>query len=104
MPEDERYCPCRIIRHYGKEIRAKAQSDAEPFFVFSDGIPVKAEQFRMMLKAIINELKIDAELYNTQSFRIGASTDLFKRGANLSQLMIWGRWSSNAVLNYIRGN
>lgn len=90
MGEDFRYCPCKIITHYGKEIRGKSISDNEPFFVYADGSPVKAAQFRSMLKLMIKQMHIDETLYNTQSFRIGACSDLFKRGANLSQLMIWG--------------
>lgn len=100
--QDQRYCPCKIIRYYGKEMRPKSKSDSEPFFIYSDGTPVRADQFRAMIKNMIKLMNVDEKLYNTQSFRIGAASDLFKRGANLDQLMVWGRWSSTAVLKYIR--
>lgn len=99
---EPRYCPFYIIREYGKLYRPKFQSDSEPFFVFSDRSPVKAAQFRRMLKKMIKLIGINPDWYNTHSLRSGAAVDLFSNGASLTELMVWGRWKSLAMLKYLK--
>lgn len=90
VEKENRYSPFLIIRNYGKLVRPKALSLDEPYFVFQDRSPVKPEQFRRMLKNMIELLNLNSEYYNTHSLRIGGANDLEKWGATVDQIKKWG--------------
>lgn len=102
IEKENRYSPFLIIRNYGKFIRPKALSLNEPYFVFQDRSPVKPEQFRKMLKKMIDLLNVNSQYYNTHSLRIGGANDLEKWGATVDQIKKWGRWLTGAVWKYFR--
>ena len=68
--DSPKYCPYEILEAYMR-IRPKYQDRTEPFFIFKDWSPVKPEDMRKTLKSMINRCQMDANLYNTHSFRGG---------------------------------
>ena len=58
--------------------------------------------FHKAPKCVFAQMKLNKQLYNTHSFRIGAAA--FASLANLSdtQIQVLGRWRSNAFQRYIR--
>lgn len=65
--------------------------------------PVAVNTMRFSLKRAMQGLVPDDDLqhYGLHSFRRGAATELFKQGASIRDIMIHGRWKSNAVLKYV---
>ena len=84
------------------ELRPPYIQDDEQFLVFSDNTPVRAEHVRNVLRNLLEKLNLEADLYDTHSFRIGRATDLLKFGAPIEQIKRLGRWKSNAVFDYLR--
>ena len=95
------FCPVKLLQEF-TAIRKGYSNDAEQFFVFSDGSPVRAYNVRQMLKKAIDMLDLDSDLYNTHSFRIGRASDLLKLGLSVDNIKRQGRWKSNAVFEYLR--
>ena len=54
-----------------------------------------------ILRQILSNLNVDAQLYDTHSLRIGRTSDLFKAGWSIEKIKIFGRWKSNAVYRYV---
>ena len=54
------------------------------------------------LKFMLQKLKLNADLYNVHSLRIGHCGDLLKMGVSVETIKKIGRWKSNAVFNYLR--
>ena len=101
-PNNKRfYCPFRISREY-LALRGNYSYPEEPLFIFSDGTPVKPSSVRSLLKSILKNLGLNADLYGTHSFRIGRATDLMKTGKTIDHIKSIGRWKSNAVYRYLR--
>ena len=95
------FCPVELIREY-LNLRGPYQDESEQFFVFSDGSPLKPCHFRDLLKKLLRNLDLDPDLYDTHSFRIGRATDLLKLGYSVESIQKMGRWSSDAVFDYLR--
>ena len=96
------FCPFKYTKQYS-EMRPCWRDEDEPFYVFSDGTPVKPNQFRQTLREILTELGLDAAMYDTHSFRIGRATDLFKVDhVSVDVIKQLGQWKSNAVYKYLR--
>ena len=95
------FCPFAAVNDFGG-VRMQCQSDDEPFFVFTDGSPVKPVVVRNLLKRLLKRLNINPKLYNCQSFRIGRATDLAKFGISIEVIKHLGRWKSNAVYKYLK--
>ena len=74
----------------------------DQFFVFRDGTPVRADQFRSVLKQAIEDAGLDQDNYDTHSLRIGRTKDLFAAGYSIDQIKDAGGWRSNAVYNYLK--
>ena len=94
-------CPFGIINDYMLSRNGFIKLD-EPFFVFRDKTPVKAENMRGVLKGILKKEGFQQEFYNTQSFRAGRSVDLWKANIDLPTIARLGRWSSNAIYSYFK--
>ena len=83
-------------------IRGPYRTEADQFFVFSDCSPVKPQNFRVILRQLLQRLGLDSELYDVHSFRIGRTSDLEKFGYSIDQIKAMGRWKSNAVYRYLK--
>ena len=58
--------------------------------------------FASPLKSILSELDLNAHLYNTHSFRIGAATKANRAGISELHIKALGRWQSDAYQRYIK--
>ena len=96
-----RYCPVELIQNY-TSLRKPYSSDLEQFLIFADGSPLKATQFRAVLKQLLTQLGLNPEFYDTHSFRIGGASDLLRLGYSVTEIKMRGRWRSNAVFKYLR--
>ena len=94
-------CPFTAVRKY-LHARGGYTDDSENFFIFRDRSVILPSHVRTVLKNCLQALNLDADLYNTHSFRIGRTVDLWKKNKNLEELKRIGRWSSNAVYRYLK--
>ena len=94
-------CPYQLLHPY-LEVRVPYIDNNESFFVFRDRIPVKAVQFRKILKAAVADCGLDCSLYDTHSLCTGHSIDLCRLGIKLRMICNLGRWHSNAVFSYLK--
>ena len=97
----DKYNPVQEISKYLR-IRPPYRSENEQFLVFGDNSPVLDSHVRSTLKIILKNLKLNPDLYNTHSFRIGRATDLQKTKISIDNIKKKGRWKSNAVYDYLR--
>ena len=74
------FCPFEILQSYENICGGIDDPLNENFFVFSDKSPVKAVHFRSTLKTALEGANMDPAAFNTHSFRIGMTTELFKAG------------------------
>ena len=93
-------CPYTAIGEYIAQ-RPDYRERSEQFFVFKDHSPVTALYMRSTLHLMLKLMGYNEMLYNCQSFRIGRSCDLLKYGVPVENIKKLGRWSSNAVFNYL---
>ena len=93
-------CPFDALRVYFK-CRGPYRNKNEPFFVFSDGAPVRPSNFRECLKECLKLAGYKDQLFNTHSFRLGRSCDLFKLGVSVETIKKLGRWKSNVMFTYL---
>ena len=84
------------------KMRQKIKNEQEQLFIFRDGSNLKAHHLRNLLRDILYSFKLEGNLYDTHSFRIGRATDLFKMGMDMENIKQMGRWKSNAVYKYLR--
>ena len=93
------FCPFQAIKDY---LRVQQRyRGREPFFVFRDGSPVKANQFRTVLHRTVKFNKLNVLSYNIQGFRVGRSSDLLDLGLSVETIKKLGRWRSSAVHTYL---
>ena len=95
------FCPFKLARLYMGH-RGSYKTSQEPFFIYRDKEGIQIEHVRNLLKQCLTNLNLQSDLYNCQSFRIGAATDLYKNGTSISRIKSLGRWRSNAVYKYLR--
>ena len=93
-------CPFLLIQNYKKI--CKANSNNDPLFQASPGIPVLRSKFDKMLKQVLSFCKIDNNRYKGHSFRIGAASEASRKGIKDDKIKELGRWNSNAYQKYIR--
>ena len=98
----ENFSPFSEMQKFN-QLRGGYLCDKEPYFIFSDRSPVLPCHVRRVLKRALKNLGLNHKLYNTHSFRIGRATDLMKYGFSVDQIKRIGRWKSNAVYKYIKG-
>ena len=96
----DKHCPYTLLRRF-LEVRQPYSSDAEQFFVFSDGSPVYPHHLRDTLKMTLKSAGFNEKLYSTGSWRAGRAVDLKIAGVELPVLKQLGRWRSNAVFTYL---
>ena len=94
-------CPYKLVDNFLK-IRPDSRSSSEPFFVFRDNSPVKPAQFRKILKSTLKKKGFKQKLYDTHSFRIGRSVDLYEMGVSVESIRKLGRWKSNCVQQFLQ--
>ena len=68
------------------------------------GKPVSRDIFAATLRCLLQQIGEKQSDFNTHSFRIGAATKWASKGFSDIQIKRLGRWRSNAVFGYIRGN
>ena len=95
------FCPFNLVISY-MQTRGPYLTEQESFFVFSDRTSVRADQFRSLLRTLLNKLNLDGSLYDVHSFRSGRTCDLAKFGYSVVQIKAMGRWKSNAVYRYLK--
>ena len=95
------FCPVEEANQFSN-IRPGYLEENEQFLVYPDRQPLTSNEVRSLLRKLIGNLKLDATLYDTHSFRIGRATDLFKWGVSVEKIKKRGRWESNAVYQYLR--
>jgi len=93
-------CPVKLIDHY---LQLRSNIDG-PVFISAAGNPILPKHFREKLKACISFLSLDANRYNTHSFRIGRATDMLIEGYTEAHIRAAGRWQSRAFVKYLRPN
>ena len=91
-------CPVEAILPY-LAIRGKQPG---PLFVLADNTMLTRAIFASTLKSILSELDLNAHLYNTHSFWIGAATTANKAGISELHIKALGRWQSDAYQRYIK--
>ena len=87
------FCPFAIINDY-LNVRGRGfENPDEPLIIFRDVTQPQAELVRMMMRNILKDLHLNGELYDTQSFRIGRTSDLvLKFHIHLDIVKAKGRW------------
>ena len=95
------FCPFSVLRRYF-HCRDGFDYDNEHFFVFKDRLQILPRHVRLTLRQILQLLGLDPLAYNTHSFRIGRSCDMFKSGVDLEYIKAVGRWRSIAVYKYLK--
>ena len=76
---------------------------AGPLFI-KDNSPINKNLFATTLKDVLLKTGVNTVGYSSHSFRIGAATHWFNKGLSETQIKKQGRWRSNAMLRYIRGD
>ena len=94
------HCPFELLRRYMR-IRKQYATDQEPFFVFRDRTPVKAAQFRRILKQLLLLNHLNPNYYSCQSIRTGRVMDLAEF-LSIESVRKIGRWKSSVIYTYLR--
>ena len=93
----KKHCPVIALNNYF-HLRGFQEG---PLFVLK-GKAVTEKFFSSKLQSLTKLLKIDEKI-TPHSFRIGAASFWLSLGLTDYQIMKRGRWTSNAVLKYLRG-
>ena len=91
-------CPISGILPY----LAARGNRAGPLFITEDGRALTRQTFSVMLDSVLEKLHLDTRSFNTHSFRIGAATTAAMAHIPDSQIMMLGRWQSDAYQRYIK--
>ena len=91
-------CPVDAILPY----LAVRDNRPGPLFILQDGRMLTRQTFGNLLDNVLDQLHLPSGEFNTHSFRIGAATSAKEAGISDSQIMMLGRWQSNAYQRYIR--
>jgi len=95
---DSSVCPIKAVTCY----LARRKSQPGPLFITKKGNGWTSHMFCKALKCVFAQMKLDKQLYNTHSFRIGAATSASLANLSDTQIQMLGRWRSNAFQRYIR--
>ena len=95
------FCPFAIVKRY-VAMRKQRKTENEQFFVSRNRDPVTADQFRVTLRKVIEDLGLDPQMYGTHSLRAGNAVQLVESGTPVEMVRKIGRWKSNAIYAYLR--
>jgi len=73
-----------------------------PLFLSEDHKPLTRGMFSLAVSSLMDELGLQASLYSTHSFCIGAATSAKDAGISDIYVKQLGRWKSDAYQQYIR--
>ena len=93
-------CPYKYLKDF-IFIRPKYKNSQEQFFVFADNSHVSDTHIRVLFKKILGLAGFNQNLYSFHGLRSGRSHDLLNCGISIEAIKKLGRWSSNAVYNYL---
>ena len=71
-----------------------------PLFLFRSGAPLSREILVRAVRSALSSTGIDASLFHSHSFRIGAATTASFAGLPDSTIKMLGRWKSSAFVCY----
>jgi len=91
-------CPVKLL----KEFLGLRPSIKGKLFCHFSGKPVTRYHFSSVLSKVINLLGVQKGRFRSHSFRIGAASHMFEKGASEEEIKRLGRWKSNAYKSYIR--
>ena len=94
---DHVVCPVKSILPY---LALRGGGDG-PLFMTSQ-MPLTRQYFSKALSAILKQIGLDDQKYNTHRFRIGATTSAKAAGVSDCHIKMLGRWQSCAYQQYIR--
>ena len=96
------FCPFTAARNY-MTIRGRGYwNPKDHFFVFRNGSFVTDEHVRTTMRLLLKSMNLNEMLYDTHSYRIGRTIDLYKMGYSFLEIREKGRWKSNVVFQYLR--
>ena len=98
---DIRFNPYIITQSY-LSLRGDYSDINDPLYIFRDGRPVQPIHVRKLLKKLLINSRLNPQLYDTHSLRIGRATELQKLGTSIETIKRVGRWRSNAVYKYLK--
>ena len=96
------FCPFTVLRKYIAIRGSYKDKVNEPFFVFRDGSPVKADMVRAILRTTLKLLGLDPANYGFHSLRAGRAGDLVRLGYSVPDVQKLGRWRSRAIFRYLK--
>lgn len=96
--ENDEIC---VIDNLRKYIQLRPKIDG-PLFCHLSHNALNRNQFLAVLRAALNFVGLDADEFNTHSFRIGAATTAALAGKTDDEIKSMGRWNSNSFRSYIR--
>lgn len=91
-------CPVKALKAYLK----MRGSTPGPLFISSISEPITQNAFRTTFKTLLSFCQLPTTKYKLHSFRISACTQAVLAGVPEQQIMLMGRWRSNAFRRYIR--
>ena len=101
-PSGHQYlCPVQALSQYLETRRQCHLSQSTHLFAWSCGTPMSRSALNNCIKWLAALSGINASLYATHSFRIGAATTAAAAGLPDSVIKIMGRWSSDTYQRYI---
>ena len=95
---DCKICPVQAILQY---LSARGAVPG-PLFLSEDQKPLTRTMFSSAVSNLLEELGLQASLYNTHSFRIGGATSAKDAGIPDVYVKKLGRWNSDVYQQYIR--
>ncbi|XP_067309065.1 uncharacterized protein [Pseudorasbora parva] len=96
--------PYQSLSFFLAHREAQISSQLDPLFIDENNLPITRHWFHKKLKYILTNSGIQAHLYSSHSFRIGAATTAAQKGLPDHQIKLLGRWSSDAFQSYIRSD
>lgn len=96
--ENDQICAVHNLKAF-IQLRPKV---AGPLFCHLNHIAISRYQFLVVLRAALNFVGLNADDFNTHSFRIGAATTAAIAGKTDDEIKSMGRWNSNSFRSYIR--
>ena len=94
-----KYCAVKALLRY-----IQIRGDKPGPLYCLHGKPVSRGLFATTLRFLLKHIGLSHSDFNTHSFRIGAATEWHQNNVSDLQIRRMGRWRSDAVLKYIRGN
>jgi len=85
------------------KMRLKRKDDPKsPLFTLSDGTHLTRDRLQSTMRQALAKAGFDAAKYASHSLRIGGACSLAASGMDSAAIQTFGRWKSDAFLNYIR--